>query len=123
MFKKKNDMTSHARGVHAEGLAADYLIRKGYLILKSRYKTKFGEIDIIAKKDDTICFVEVKSRGNTMDAFESVTYRSQKRIEQSALSFISEYPEYMESGMRFDVIAVTPPFHITHLDNAWEARS
>ncbi len=119
MRKKQDGLTNHARGVEAEGLAVDYLQNHGYEILKTRYKTKFGEIDIIAKKDDVLCFVEVKMRGCERDAFESVTARSQKRIEQSALFFLSAFPEYNDCGMRFDVIAVTPSKGITHLDNAW----
>ncbi len=101
----------------------DYLQNHGYEILKTRYKTKFGEIDIIAEADNVLCFIEVKARKNKVDAFESVTPRIQKRIEQSALFFISEFPEYADYGMRFDVVAVIPPFGITHLDNAWEASS
>lgn len=126
MFGKKpeeSQETNYARGVRAEALAEDYLKARGYSILRQRYKTKFGEIDLIALQDDVLCFIEVKRRGSEGDAFESVTPRSQKRIEQSALFFLSENPEYYDYAMRFDVIAVTPPFHITHLDNAWEARS
>lgn len=128
MFSKKpkEEMdagTNYARGVQAEKMASDYLKDKGYSLIKMRYKTKFGEIDIIAVIDDILCFVEVKTRGNERDALESVTARSQIRIEKSALHFLSEYPEYESYGMRFDVIAITPPFHISHLDNAWEARS
>lgn len=117
------EVTNHSRGLQAEGLASDYLEGKGYKILQTRYKTKFGEIDIIAMKASVVCFVEVKSRNNKGDALESVTPRIQKRIEHSALFFLSEYPHYQDYDLRFDVIAVTPPFHITHLDNAWEARS
>jgi putative endonuclease len=123
MFKKNDDMTNYARGVKAENLAVDYLKNYGYEILKTRYKTKFGEIDIIAKHEDCLCFIEVKMRGSERDALESVTPRIKKRIENSALFFLSENAAYNDFGMRFDVIAVTPPFHIRHLDNAWQTRS
>lgn len=123
MRKGQNDLTNHERGVKAESLAVDYLKNHGYEILETRYKTKFGEIDIIARLEDFLCFVEVKMRANEGDAFESVTARSQKRIEQSALYFLSSFPEYNDYGMRFDVIAVTPSKGITHLDNAWQTGS
>ncbi|MGH1457144.1 MAG: YraN family protein [Alphaproteobacteria bacterium] len=115
--------TNHARGVEAESLAQEYLEGKGFSVIKTRYKTKFGEIDLIVKQDDVLCFVEVKARSNKASALESVTFRSQKRIERSALFFLSEFPEYIDFGMQFDVITITPPFHVTHLENAWEARS
>ncbi len=120
---QEKGITNYSRGVAAEECARDYLMRKGAQIIRTRYKTKFGEIDLIAKLDDVLCFIEVKSRGSQADAFESVTSRIQKGIEQSALFFLSENPEYADCGMRFDVIAVSPSFEITHLDNAWEARS
>lgn len=115
--------TNYSRGVEAEEHAANYLRERGYKIIKQRYKTKFGEIDIIARKGDIVCFVEVKARKTKAEALESVTPRAQRRIEQSALFFLSEYPEYVDFMMRFDVIAIAQPFEITHLDNAWEARS
>ena len=115
--------TNYSRGVEAEKHAEDYLRGRGYEIIKQRYKTKFGEIDIIARKGDMICFVEVKARKTKAAALESVTPRVQRRIEQSALFFLTEYPEYADFMMRFDVIAIAQPFEITHLDNAWEARS
>lgn len=124
-LKSGSDKTdsNYLRGVQAEKLAVDYLQQHGYRVVQTRYKTKYGEIDIIATRDDLLCFIEVKLRANTRAALESVTARIQNRIERSALYFLAQYPEYCDRAMRFDVIAVTPPFHITHLDNAWEARS
>ncbi|MGH1376187.1 MAG: YraN family protein [Alphaproteobacteria bacterium] len=115
--------THYARGVKGEALACDYLRRQGFEILQQRYKTKFGEVDIIARMQDLICFVEVKVRGSLEEALEAVTPRSRKRIEQSALFFISENPDVMSCDMRFDVVAITQGGNITHLDNAWEACS
>ena len=113
--------TNHARGVRAEALAASYLKKAGFEILRKRYKTKFGEIDLILQKADLICFVEVKARKNIAEALESVTLRAQNRIEKSALFFISENPDYVGFNMRFDVVAITGDGVITHLDNAWVA--
>ena len=120
---KKNKETSYAKGVAAETQAAEYLKTKGYDIIETRYKTKFGEIDVIAKHDDLICFVEVKVRAKQADALESVTPRTQQRIENSALFFLSEYPDYMNCDMRFDVITISGDANLVHLDNAWQARS
>ncbi len=119
--------TNYSRGVMAEGKASSFLEGNKFNILKKRYKTKFGEIDIIAEKGNVLCFVEVKMRGTITEALESVTPRSQKRIENSALLFLSENLEYTDYDMRFDVIAITKgvngDFSITYLDNAWEATT
>lgn len=124
---KNNDETNYARGVRAEEEAERYLEALGYKILRQRYKTKFGEIDLIVQKDNLLCFVEVKMRRNIAEALESITPRAQKRIENSALFFLSENLDYMNCDMRFDVIAMSyskdGTLDITHLDNAWEARS
>lgn len=127
MMQSKKSDTSHARGVWAEEKACAYLKAQGYSVIYQRYKTKFGEIDIVANKKDMLCFVEVKVRPSTAEALESVTWRARQRIEQSALFFLSEYPEYIDFDMRFDVIAINTvdgsAFEVTHLDNAWEAGS
>ncbi|MGH1378799.1 MAG: YraN family protein [Alphaproteobacteria bacterium] len=119
--------TNYARGIRAEGAAKSYLEEDGYEILHERYKSKFGEIDIIAIKDRVLCFVEVKMRKTVHEALESVTAKSQKRIENTALLFLSNNPDYTNYNMRFDVVAISysndDKLSITHLDNAWEARS
>ncbi len=117
--------TSYSRGTWAEGQAIAYLEKRGYKLLHSRYKTKFGEVDLIVQKGNIICFVEVKMRGNKVDALEAITGRARKRIENSALFFLSENPEFMSFDMRFDVIAIykygnPEGFELTHLDNACE---
>ena len=122
----KNE-TNYARGVWAEEQAKLYLENAGFEILQQRYKTKFGEIDFIVRQRQLLSFVEVKVRASIAEALEAVTPRTRARIEQSALFFLSENPEYVEYDMRFDVIAINAvdgdDFNITHLDNAWEAGS
>lgn len=116
-------VTNFAKGVAAEDLAAQHLMAKGFEILDARFKTKFGEIDLIIKKAKLICFVEVKTRQSIEEALHSITPRAQKRIEQSALYFLSQNSQYESFDLRFDVIAITAPFDILHLDNAWETSS
>ncbi len=120
-----NTKTSHARGVEAEKKAVEHLQASGYKILKQRYKTPYGEIDIVAEKGGVLCFVEVKARSNMEGALEAVTPRAQKRIENTAIMFIAQYSEYSAYDMRFDVIAIYPALmggdSVTHLDNAWVA--
>lgn len=122
---KQSSQTNHAKGVIGEERAMAYLAEQGYDILRTRYKTKYGEIDLVAQKDNLVCFVEVKRRPSYQEALESVDYRTRKRIENSALHFISEYPVFARYDMRFDVIAITGDklgnLHLSHLDNAWLA--
>lgn len=115
---------TYDKGVKAERAAANWLKLKGYKILEMRYKTKFGEIDLIISKSNLIAFVEVKARKDNATALESITPRMRQRITQSAMYYISQN-DVGEYDLRFDVVTVSPSFlgmvTIQHLDNAWEA--
>ena len=115
----KKRQKANIRGGRAELLATVLLIFKGYLVLKRRYKTKLGEIDIIAKKGKAIVFVEVKARNNHDDAAYSITERQKKRIEGAARVFLSAHPHYAEKFCRFDAVLVAPMRLPTHITNAW----
>lgn len=120
-------LTSHKKGVVSESLAAMYLMGKGYKILETRYKCRYGEIDMLAMKKDVLVAVEVKYRQTNSDAHghisETITPKAQGRIQNALLHYISEHPAYADYGLRFDVILITKPFQIEHLDNAWEATT
>ncbi len=113
--------TSYERGLVAEGVAAQYLLGKGYELLEARYKTSYGEIDIIARDGEYIVAVEVKTRKTLDQALESVTMRARSRIQNSLLHYISSHEGCEGAALRFDVVAVIPPMTIQHLDNAWQA--
>lgn len=91
--KKAKRQRAHKRGLAAETWAAWYLRLTGWRILKRRYKTKAGEIDLIAKKRKTVAFVEVKARKTRDAALEAVTPASQKRIAKAAKIFVSQHPK------------------------------
>jgi len=95
-------------GRTGEETAVVLLKENGYKILKRNYKTRFSEIDIIARDKDTICFVEVKTRFS--DRFgaplESITLAKQKKIYRSALCFLKEN-NFFDHKARFDVVAIT----------------
>ncbi len=116
-------MTAHkkktyTRGIRAEKLAALWLQIKGYKILERRYKTPVGEIDLIVRRGNMIAFIEVKARNTQTQALESLTPRMRGRIERAASHYISHH-DCQGADMRFDLVTVTPPFLIQHLDNAW----
>lgn len=94
-------------GKAGEDKAADYLAAHGYKILKRNYKTRLGEIDIIARDKETICFVEVKSR--TTERFglpqEAISKSKQKQIAKAALMFLKEN-DLLDSFTRFDAVCL-----------------
>ena len=94
-------------GELGEGVAVQLLKEQGYKIWKRNYKTKLGEIDIIAKDKDTVCFIEVKTRHS--DKFgspeESISESKQKKIARVALLFLKEM-KLLDKKARFDVVSV-----------------
>jgi putative endonuclease len=101
---------SHARiefGKLGEDLACRELESLGYEILARRYRTRGGEIDIIARDGRTTVFVEVKSReGRDFgDAVEAVTMWKRQRITRMAVDYLARH-KLTDSPCRFDVVAV-----------------
>lgn len=94
-------------GASAEARAEQFLKDNGYSILQRNYKTKLGEIDIIARDKDTLCFIEVKCR--TSDRFgqgtEAVSASKQRHISRAALCFLKERG-LLDRAARFDVVSL-----------------
>lgn len=106
-------------GRRAEGLAAWYLRAKGYRVLAQRYKTKDGEIDIIAKRRNILAIVEVKQRATQEAAEASLTTQAEKRISAAAGIFFSQTPSVQNMDMRFDLVFLIGRWGITHISDAW----
>ncbi|MEQ1760842.1 MAG: YraN family protein [Vicinamibacterales bacterium] len=94
-------------GKWGEDLACAELQRRGYAILARRYRTRAGEIDIIARDGPTIVFVEVKTRSDPRfgGGAAAVTPWKQRRIAHMALDFLSR-ARWTEKPCRFDVVVV-----------------
>ena len=95
-------------GDEMEKRACRLLADSGYEILKRNFRSRYGEIDIIAKDDETIVFVEVKYRNNAFSGAprEAVDMAKQRQISKTALSYLA-LKGYNESvGCRFDVVAL-----------------
>lgn len=92
---------------------------KGYRILARNFRMRGGEIDIIARKKDQICFVEVKSRQAPDPTGEYLTSAQQKRIRHTARFFLQENPGLANHNMRFDLILITVRALPVHLIDAW----
>lgn len=114
-------------GPWGELLAVDYLRRKKYAILGCNYRSRFGEIDIIAQDRRYLAFVEVKLRKSDRfgQAREFVGYQKQARIKATAAMWLQENPNRRQP--RFDVIEIYAPEgaatrdpQIIHLEDAFQ---
>lgn len=110
--------TYHAQGHLAEFLAAWILRLKGYRILKRRYKTPLGEIDLIAARGWTLVAIEVKYRATFDQAGEAITSRQKHRIKM-ALSLYLRTLKWVPENIRFDAILLIPYKWPQHIVNAW----
>jgi putative endonuclease len=96
-------------GAAGEDAACEELRRRGYEILARQYRTRRGEIDIVARQGGTIVFVEVKAR-TTQDfggGAAAVTPMKQRRIARVAVEFLARHGS-LAAPCRFDVVVVTP---------------
>lgn len=108
-------------GLSAESRAAMLLLAKGYRIVARRWKTPFGEIDIVARRGRALVFVEVKARARIDDAAEAVTERTKRRIVAAAELWLARHADDVGRDIRFDVMLVAPGRIPRHLANAFDA--
>jgi putative endonuclease len=94
-------------GKAGEDLAVEELERRGYEITARRYRTRHGEIDIVARDGDTVVFVEVKARATAEfgTAVEAVTRAKQRRLVRMAIEYIA-HNDIRDVPLRFDVVAI-----------------
>jgi len=94
-------------GKSGEDLAVAELERRGYAILARRYRTRHGEIDIVARDGDTTVFVEVKARATAQfgTAAEAITDRKRRRLGSMAAEYLA-LNRLGEIPCRFDVVAI-----------------
>ena len=115
----------HQAGMHGQTEAEQFLISKGYQILCRNYRVKTGEIDIIARLESYIIFVEVKYRRGLKFGYprEAVGSAKQRRVIRTALYYIGVHA-LVEQDFRFDVIEVLEQngqISINHIENAFDA--
>jgi len=99
-FKNKRE-----QGYYFEKIASDIIASEGYTIITKNYYSKYGEIDLIAKKDNIIIFIEVKQRSSNRFGFgeESINYHKKRKIFLSAKQFLYER-KLLDFSIRFDSI-------------------
>jgi putative endonuclease len=116
-------MNKSSLGREGENRAAAALEKKGMQILARNFRSRTGEIDIIAREAETIVFVEVKtwSHYGIEDLGLGVDAKKQRRIIETAKYFLLKHREYNEMALRFDVIFISPA-DIVHLASAFMER-
>ncbi len=114
-------MNKREKGTQQEIIAAQYLEKNGYVILEQNYRCRYGELDIVAKKNDMLVIVEVKFRSSAGcgDPAEAVDARKQKKICAVTLNYLMRHPQYQEKPCRFDVIAIYRDGGIRHIEDAF----
>lgn len=99
---------NYPKGRLGEGIAADFLERKGYKVLEKNFHTRWGELDLICTHKNEIIFVEVKlkigERFGTPE--EMVDRRKLFQVQRTAESFLQKFPQYQNFSPRIDVVAV-----------------
>lgn len=116
-------MNKHEVGNKYEDIAASYLMRRGYRILKRNFRIRSGEIDIIAESPEGILvYCEVKYRQDSSfgTPFEAVGYAKRRRICRAALWYFTMNHYDDDKQCRFDVIGIYGDGRIEHIQNAFD---
>jgi putative endonuclease len=104
-------MHRQALGLLGEELACAELERRGYAVLTRRYRTRYGELDVVAEHEGMLVFVEVKARdsGDFGHPAEAVTPQKMRRLFLMATDYVAR-ASIRETALRFDVVAVETQF-------------
>ncbi|USG61137.1 YraN family protein [Sneathiella marina] len=118
--QRQNRKRAYFRGRTAETLASAYLRCKGYHIVARGYRKPFGEIDIIARRNNLLIAVEVKSRHQMQAALYAVSTKQKYRINKALEAFVMERPRFSDFTLRMDVLLFTSFLRLPrHIENAW----
>ena len=116
-------MNTKQLGDNGENRAVQYLLQNDFSIIDRNWRTRNGEIDIIAYKDSTVVFVEVKTLPNaTVDMLKAVlNHQKLQRILKTSKRFLLNHREYNNSYIRYDVIVLDMPGFpkVYHIQNAF----
>ena len=122
-YKTRYNINTKVIGNEGENKALEFLLQNGYELLHKNWRTRFGEIDIIVKKDNLIVFVEVKSlpKGNLDYLSKVLNKDKQERIIKTSKRFLLNNRQYSNSYIRYDVIVIDMPgiSEVYHIENAF----
>jgi putative endonuclease len=117
---------SKQTGARGEAIARQYLRQQGYRIIAANWSSVFGELDIVAARDGTLAFVEVKTRraANTESALAGITAAKRERMLKAVYQYLHDEELDPDTQWRIDVIAVAldggrPPM-LDHVEDAFD---
>ena len=119
--QRRDRQRNWGRGRRGEALAAWLLRLKGYRIVARDLRCPVGEIDLIARRGQTLAVVEVKARPDTTAAAEAVSARQRQRILAALGWYLARHPERAQDRIRFDAILIVPGRIPQHLEDCWQA--
>jgi len=106
-------------GKSSEALAAEHLAAQGYRIIATKFTIRGGEIDIVAAREDSVAFVEVKGRPRHEDAMAAITEGKRRRVARAAGVWLSRNPWAMDCALRGDAILVDAGRSPLHIEDAF----
>jgi len=106
-------------GRRGETLAALYLMLTGWRIVARRVKSARGEVDIVARRGGTLCFVEVKWRANRRDRDDAISTYRLRRVAACVEAMASRHARPGDS-LRIDVVLLAPGCWPRRIVNAWQ---
>lgn len=118
--------TRRKLGNRGEKIAAKFLRKQGYQIIEKNYRSRLGEIDIVAKEGESIVFVEVKTRCSTDFGLpeEALSYDKRRRLSKLALGYLA-HRRIKDTNCRFDVVSIlmdnNRANHVKLIKNAFPA--
>ena len=106
-------------GIRAEWAALALLTLKGYRVLARNFSAPGGEIDLVAQRGDTICFIEVKARPDLDEAMIAITEQKRRRIARAAAVWLRQNRWASAYALRGDAVFAAPRRLPRHLPNAF----
>lgn len=114
-------MNKRSVGAEHESQACEYLESLGLEIIERNYRVKVGEIDIIAKDDDTLVFIEVKYRTKKTQggASYAISAKKMQTIKKVANWYIASHKLSQNAFYRFDAVLIDGE-EVSYIKNAWQ---
>jgi putative endonuclease len=117
-MSKKPFLNPNTLGSLGEKLAEDYLKKKGYRIIEKNYQTKWGELDLVAKKDHKIIFVEVKTiqQKQGFRPADQVNFKKGRQLLKMVQIYLAKKKLPQEGHYQIDIVAI-------EVNASWEVAS
>ena len=117
--RQQRGALARQQGHRAEWFAALWLMWRGWRIVAFRHRTRYGEIDLVARKRDVLAIIEVKRRATLEEALSAVKPAQRHRLLRAATALAAARADCRDLCVRLDLIAIAPGRFPVHVENAW----